>query len=430
MCVFFFSAETITMEPSSSKPMYFPPKKEYMYKMKQMESAKSPPQEEPADASSPGEFYGKNGKKELGSPASDQGENTASGRLRTCPRGGRGEKKLAFQHSYIQDEESNALEPEVVRGAADFSTGRGGKKLSLPHSYIQDEESSTLEPEVVRGETDFSRPEEQQPKEGTQNPNPYEYDEDVEQRIGKVNKRLGTGHGRETGAKKACASRYSHGKDMRALMATQPLYLEQAQFESPTKSFEGERDPQTHGSKELPSPTRKRKSEQSGSRDKEFIPSQPVHQPQQHRQLNPHHPHSKSQPISSSQLHSGTGRPRGRPRKDQSERRVHRQPSLSGMCDEITSSIDNTGLSGSRHRTSSLGGEVDTQACIKMEADSERPYASSSTSNVAKLSEQQICQVCGDIAAGFHCGAYVCEACKVCGQCVSNCLFIQSITVR
>ena len=23
------------------------------------------------------------------------------------------------------------------------------------------------------------------------------------------------------------------------------------------------------------------------------------------------------------------------------------------------------------------------------------------------------CQVCGDVAAGFHCGAYICEACKV-----------------
>jgi hypothetical protein len=23
------------------------------------------------------------------------------------------------------------------------------------------------------------------------------------------------------------------------------------------------------------------------------------------------------------------------------------------------------------------------------------------------------CQVCGDLAAGFHCGAYICEACKV-----------------
>lgn len=24
------------------------------------------------------------------------------------------------------------------------------------------------------------------------------------------------------------------------------------------------------------------------------------------------------------------------------------------------------------------------------------------------------CQICGDVAAGYHCGAYVCEACKVC----------------
>ena len=24
-----------------------------------------------------------------------------------------------------------------------------------------------------------------------------------------------------------------------------------------------------------------------------------------------------------------------------------------------------------------------------------------------------VCQICGDVAAGFHCGAYVCEACKV-----------------
>jgi hypothetical protein len=29
------------------------------------------------------------------------------------------------------------------------------------------------------------------------------------------------------------------------------------------------------------------------------------------------------------------------------------------------------------------------------------------------IDEQHLCQVCGDIAAGFHCGAYVCEACKV-----------------
>jgi len=29
------------------------------------------------------------------------------------------------------------------------------------------------------------------------------------------------------------------------------------------------------------------------------------------------------------------------------------------------------------------------------------------------LGDSSVCSVCGDIAAGFHCGAYVCEACKV-----------------
>ena len=33
--------------------------------------------------------------------------------------------------------------------------------------------------------------------------------------------------------------------------------------------------------------------------------------------------------------------------------------------------------------------------------------------NSSKSEDHQVCQVCGDIAAGFHCGAYVCEACKV-----------------
>ena len=27
--------------------------------------------------------------------------------------------------------------------------------------------------------------------------------------------------------------------------------------------------------------------------------------------------------------------------------------------------------------------------------------------------ESILCSVCGDVVAGFHCGAYVCEACKV-----------------
>lgn len=30
-----------------------------------------------------------------------------------------------------------------------------------------------------------------------------------------------------------------------------------------------------------------------------------------------------------------------------------------------------------------------------------------------KHMENISCQVCGDVAAGFYCGAYICEACKV-----------------
>ena len=30
-----------------------------------------------------------------------------------------------------------------------------------------------------------------------------------------------------------------------------------------------------------------------------------------------------------------------------------------------------------------------------------------------KKMDNIMCQVCGDLAAGFYCGAYICEACKV-----------------
>jgi len=36
-----------------------------------------------------------------------------------------------------------------------------------------------------------------------------------------------------------------------------------------------------------------------------------------------------------------------------------------------------------------------------------------SDGEVNALGDSSVCSVCGDVAAGFHCGAYVCEACKV-----------------
>ncbi|GFN82368.1 Zinc finger protein [Plakobranchus ocellatus] len=42
--------------------------------------------------------------------------------------------------------------------------------------------------------------------------------------------------------------------------------------------------------------------------------------------------------------------------------------------------------------------------------DSNHPMPSSTETN--ELSDVSLCQVCGDHAAGFYCGAYICEACK------------------
>ncbi len=44
---------------------------------------------------------------------------------------------------------------------------------------------------------------------------------------------------------------------------------------------------------------------------------------------------------------------------------------------------------------------------------SEERVTSATGSQPQKKAEMHMCQVCGDIAAGFHCGAFVCEACKV-----------------
>lgn len=43
--------------------------------------------------------------------------------------------------------------------------------------------------------------------------------------------------------------------------------------------------------------------------------------------------------------------------------------------------------------------------------------ANLSTSIATSNGEGRVCQVCGDLAAGFYCGAYICEACKVWLKC-------------
>ena len=85
------------------------------------------------------------------------------------------------------------------------------------------------------------------------------------------------------------------------------------------------------------------------------------------------------------------------------------------MCDEISSSVDHLkekGQPAKRGRPSGSGSVTGSgRGRIKIE-----PNTSSTTrsGNLAGVGERQDCTICGDIAAGFHCGAYVCEACKVC----------------
>ena len=49
--------------------------------------------------------------------------------------------------------------------------------------------------------------------------------------------------------------------------------------------------------------------------------------------------------------------------------------------------------------------EADSTMSVEITMKKERRWA---------LGTQNPCQVCGDKAAGFYCGAFVCEACKVC----------------
>ena len=48
--------------------------------------------------------------------------------------------------------------------------------------------------------------------------------------------------------------------------------------------------------------------------------------------------------------------------------------------------------------------------------------------NYREMKEKRKCDVCGDVSAGFHCSAFVCEACKVKIISIIN-YFAPSITI-
>ncbi|CAG5135731.1 unnamed protein product, partial [Candidula unifasciata] len=69
--------------------------------------------------------------------------------------------------------------------------------------------------------------------------------------------------------------------------------------------------------------------------------------------------------------------------------------SSTGTCEQLTR--------GGRRRHSI--------SCVKSPSDLTSPHLRVTTSTTSG-GESVLCQVCGDIAAGFYCDAYICEACK------------------
>jgi len=86
---------------------------------------------------------------------------------------------------------------------------------------------------------------------------------------------------------------------------------------------------------------------------------------------------------------------------------------LPHSVDNIGSDADSTGVTEATvdHPANSLATLSKKQA----EPDHRRSdvCADDIDGDIQPLGDSLVCNVCGDIAAGFHCGAYVCEACKV-----------------
>lgn len=58
----------------------------------------------------------------------------------------------------------------------------------------------------------------------------------------------------------------------------------------------------------------------------------------------------------------------------------------------------------------SLRQRVPTMVAVSRSSGSSRAKV---TNDVTAMKEKTPCDICGDVSAGFHCNAYVCEACKV-----------------
>ncbi|CAF4014281.1 unnamed protein product, partial [Adineta steineri] len=56
---------------------------------------------------------------------------------------------------------------------------------------------------------------------------------------------------------------------------------------------------------------------------------------------------------------------------------------------------------------------TDHQSRMPLQNNKQREITNSSSNLLSHhLNEDESCQVCGDLASGWHCGAITCEACK------------------
>ncbi|XP_046364309.2 uncharacterized protein LOC124140669 [Haliotis rufescens] len=62
--------------------------------------------------------------------------------------------------------------------------------------------------------------------------------------------------------------------------------------------------------------------------------------------------------------------------------------------------------------SSTVSSSDDGVPCVSPGPDGEQGNCVEGTDQVACMKKELFCQVCGDVAAGFYCGAYICEACK------------------
>ena len=87
---------------------------------------------------------------------------------------------------------------------------------------------------------------------------------------------------------------------------------------------------------------------------------------------------------------------------------------LSTSTDSVPVDVDSTGLTVATEASTDDPGELPVTRSERHPSHSQSDViAVDCDDEVQALGDSTVCSVCGDIAAGFHCGAYVCEACKV-----------------